>query len=92
MEGRELLDEPYAARRALLEGLFVEHGLTTPPWTLCPSTTDMATAEEWLNGWTRTPGIEGIVVKSLTGRYRPGVRGWTKVRIELNCIRRNSSY
>ncbi|WP_333732570.1 ATP-dependent DNA ligase [Streptomyces sp. IBSBF 3010] len=79
VEGRELLDKPYAARRALLEALFVEHGLT-PPWTLCPSTTDMATAAEWLNEWTRTPGIEGIVIKSLTGRYRPGVRGWTKVR------------
>ncbi|MFG3545756.1 hypothetical protein [Streptomyces clavifer] len=28
----------------------------------------------------RCPGIEGVVVKSLAGRYRPGVRGWTKVR------------
>lgn len=79
IEGRELLDEPYAARRALPEGLFVEHGLTQP-WTLCPSTTDMATAEEWLNEWTGMPGTEGIVIKSVTGRYLPAVRGWTKVR------------
>lgn len=79
VEGRELLDEPYASRRALLEALFAEHGLT-PPWTLCPSTTDMATAAQWLHEWTRAPGVEGIVIKSLAGRYCPAVRGWTKVR------------
>ncbi|WP_329046778.1 ATP-dependent DNA ligase [Streptomyces sp. NBC_01422] len=79
-EGQELLDEPYARRRQILEALFADHRLT-PPWTLCPSTSDLAVAEEWLHEWTDVPGIEGVVVKSLTGRYRPGVRGsWYKVR------------
>lgn len=79
VDGREVLNEPYATRRARLEALFEKYGLA-PPWTLCPSTTDMATAAQWLSEWTQTAGVEGIVVKSLTGRYRPGVRGRTKIR------------
>lgn len=59
--------------------LFAGHRLG-PPSTLGPSTTAPATAGEWLCEWTDVPGIEGVVVKSLTGQYRPGVRGWTKVR------------
>ncbi|WP_147983181.1 hypothetical protein [Streptomyces sp. NBC_01708] len=42
-------------------------------------------AGEWLYEWTDVPGAEGVVLKSLTGRYQPGVRGWTKIR------RRNST-
>ncbi|MFG2409907.1 ATP-dependent DNA ligase [Streptomyces brevispora] len=79
-DGQELLKEPLSRRRRILEALFVEHRLT-PPWTLCPSTTDLAVAHEWLDEWTDVPGIEGVVVKSGTGRYRPGARGsWYKVR------------
>ncbi|WP_331734934.1 ATP-dependent DNA ligase (plasmid) [Streptomyces sp. NBC_01166] len=78
-DGQELLDEPFARRREVLEDLFTSYRLA-PPWTLCPSTTDPAIADEWLYEWTDVPGVEGVVVKSLTGRYRPGVRGWTKVR------------
>ncbi|MEU9530654.1 ATP-dependent DNA ligase [Streptomyces sp. NPDC048210] len=78
-DGQELLQEPFAHRREVLEALFVDHQLG-PPWTLCPSTSNPAVADEWLHEWTDVPGVEGVVVKSLTGRYRPGVRGWTKVR------------
>ncbi|MFD6278457.1 ATP-dependent DNA ligase [Streptomyces sp. NPDC060209] len=78
-DGRELLDEPFARRREVLEALFTSYRLA-PPWTLCPSTTDPAIADEWLYEWTEVPGVEGVVIKSLTGRYRPGVRGWSKVR------------
>ncbi|WP_203184908.1 hypothetical protein [Streptomyces pratensis] len=42
-------------------------------------------ADEWLSEWTDVPGVEGVAVKSLTGRYRPGARGWSRVR------RRNST-
>ncbi|MEV5296230.1 ATP-dependent DNA ligase [Streptomyces sp. NPDC053741] len=83
-DGQELLEEPFARRREVLEEQFAGHRLG-PPWTLCPSTTDPATAGEWLHEWTDVPGVEGVVIKSLTGRYRPGVRGWTKIR------RRNST-
>ncbi|MEU2681339.1 ATP-dependent DNA ligase [Streptomyces sp. NPDC007107] len=83
-DGQELVDEPFARRREVLEALFADHQLG-PPWTLCPSTTDPAIADEWLYEWTDVPGVEGVVLKSLTGRYQPGVRAWTKVR------RRNST-
>ncbi|MFD3612165.1 ATP-dependent DNA ligase [Streptomyces atroolivaceus] len=79
-DGRELLDEPLWRRREVLEALFADHRLT-PPWTLCPSTTDLAVVQEWPAEWTDVPGVEGVVVKSRAGRYRPGVRGsWYKVR------------
>ncbi|TDU67984.1 ATP-dependent DNA ligase [Streptomyces sp. KS 21] len=79
-DGQELLQLPYADRRARLENLFTEHALTAP-WTLCPMTTDLAKAREWLDSWTDVSGVEGIVVKPQTSRYMPGHRGaWTKVR------------
>ncbi|WP_240509397.1 ATP-dependent DNA ligase [Streptomyces agglomeratus] len=79
IDGQQLLTEPYERRRAALEGLFTEHGLT-PPWTLCPMTTDVAVAQEWLTSWTSVPGVEGLVIKGLGQRYLPGARGWFKVR------------
>ncbi|MDX3855611.1 ATP-dependent DNA ligase [Streptomyces sp. AK02-01A] len=72
-----LLVRPYAGRRAVLESLIAD---LDPPWTLCPMTTDPELAREWLEEWTQVPGLEGIVVKTLTGPYRPGVRGWSKLR------------
>ncbi|WP_328786245.1 ATP-dependent DNA ligase [Streptomyces sp. NBC_00273] len=78
-DGQELLAGPYAERRTLLENLFSEHALTAP-WTLCPQTTDLAKAREWLETWTDVSGVEGILVKPLNGRYLPGYRGWTKIR------------
>ncbi|WP_308307687.1 ATP-dependent DNA ligase [Streptomyces sp. ISL-10] len=78
-DSRELLTEPYERRRAVLENLFREHALT-PPWTLCPMTTDPALAQEWLTSWTRVPGVEGVVIKGLRQRYVPGARAWFKVR------------
>ncbi|GAA0271626.1 hypothetical protein GCM10010302_06530 [Streptomyces polychromogenes] len=72
--GQELLTRPYADRRALLEQLFADHALTAPR-TLCPMTTDLAKAREWLQTWTEVSGVEVIVIKPLTGRYLPGYRG-----------------
>ncbi|MEU9087672.1 ATP-dependent DNA ligase [Streptomyces sp. NPDC048357] len=78
-DGHELLTRPYAERRTLLENLFSENALTAP-WTLCPMTTDLAKAREWLESWTDVSGVEGILIKPLTSRYLPGYRGWTKIR------------
>ncbi|MFB9558363.1 ATP-dependent DNA ligase [Streptomyces roseoviridis] len=47
LEGHELLHLPYGERRARLEELFSDRGLGAR-WTLCPGTTDPATATEWL--------------------------------------------
>ncbi|MFF9868120.1 hypothetical protein ACF1G0_22350 [Streptomyces sp. NPDC013953] len=43
VDGQELLAEPYESHRAALEVLFRERGLS-PPWTLCPMSTDPAVA------------------------------------------------
>ncbi|MBD0419302.1 ATP-dependent DNA ligase [Streptomyces sp. TRM S81-3] len=74
-----LLDEPYRARRALLEALFAE-GVLAAPFVLCPATTDRAMAEDWLDPAWGAAGIEGVVVKGLSQRYQPARRGWIKVR------------
>ncbi|MFZ4266603.1 ATP-dependent DNA ligase [Streptomyces arboris] len=79
VDGQQLIDEPWEHRRAVLERLFAELGLA-PPWTLCPSTQDPEVAREWLETWTQTPGVEGVVCKGIRQPYRPGARGWLKVR------------
>ncbi len=78
-DGEELLNVPYGERRARLEHLFTDHQLTAP-WTLCPETTDAATAQEWLTSWTRVPGVEGLVIRGSGQKYLPGARALYKVR------------
>ncbi|MFF3980744.1 hypothetical protein [Streptomyces sp. NPDC001828] len=78
-DGTELLTLPYRERRRRLEVLFAAHSLTAP-FTLCPMTTDPATAREWMTHWTEVPGLEGLVVKAQGQRYLTGARAWTKVR------------
>jgi ATP-dependent DNA ligase len=75
--GTELLDLPLTARRAKLDRL-----LHAPPpqLVLCPQTLDRATAERWL-GEVGVAGVEGVVVKPVAHRYRPGTAGWMKVRL-----------
>ncbi|MEU4730785.1 ATP-dependent DNA ligase [Streptomyces sp. NPDC023588] len=81
IDGTELLALPYAERRRRLEVLFAAR-LLTAPWTLCPMTTDPDKAREWLEDWTDVSGVEGLVVKAMNQRYRPGARdrAWTKIR------------
>ncbi len=78
-EGVELLSLPYRERRRRLEVLFAARGLTAP-WTLCPMTTEVTKAREWLEDWTDVSGVEGLVIKPLTSKYLPTYRGWTKIR------------
>lgn len=79
LDGQELLHVPYGERRARLEQLCTDRGLSAP-WTLCPETTDPATAKEWLTSWTQVPGVEGLVIRGSGQRYLPGVRALYKVR------------
>ncbi len=75
LDGRDLLDRPLAERRALLLGL----GLDDVAWQVPPTYDDgamlLAAAEE--------QGLEGIVSKRLSSRYRPGQRSrdWLKFPI-----------
>ncbi|MBQ0866329.1 ATP-dependent DNA ligase [Streptomyces sp. A73] len=70
---------PYRERRALLEEVFTRRDLQ-PPWALCPMTTDPDRAGEWLDPAWAAVGVEGMVVKGLGQPYRPGERGWRKLR------------
>ncbi|MFC9891926.1 ATP-dependent DNA ligase [Streptomyces pilosus] len=51
----------------------------TTPLTLCPSTTDPATAGDWLT-WT-SAGLEGLCFKRLSEPYRAGTRAWGKYTV-----------
>ena len=68
-DGKVLLDEPFAGRRDLLEGLVTE------PVGLTPRTLERREAEPWLQG------AEGVIAKELDAPYRPGERmGMVKVK------------
>jgi ATP-dependent DNA ligase len=79
-QGDDVTGWPYARRRAALEELFAERGLTAP-FTLCPSTTYPALAREWLS-WTAV-GVEGLCFKRLEESYRGGVRSWRKYKVRV---------
>jgi ATP-dependent DNA ligase len=67
--------KPFVERRKLLE-------LTLPAGDVSCVTTqtsDAAAAEGWLDELAEV-GLEGIVAKRASDRYRPGKRGWVKVR------------
>jgi bifunctional non-homologous end joining protein LigD len=72
VDGRDLTDVPYQERRAELDRL----GLESPWWR---------TADRFDDGpalWAAVTdmGLEGVVAKRRTGLYRPGYRGWVKVK------------
>ncbi len=78
--GVDLRGKPYRKRRRRLEKLLAR-GLV-PGLVLAPTTPDAAVARTWLDGFTSS-GIEGVVAKRLDQPYRPGVRGWQKLRARL---------
>ncbi|MEU8735409.1 ATP-dependent DNA ligase [Streptomyces tendae] len=80
LEGTDLTTWPYVRRRTALEALFADTPLTAP-FTLCPSTTDPATARDWLT-WT-SAGLEGLCFKRLSESYRPGARAWGKYKVRV---------
>jgi ATP-dependent DNA ligase len=68
--GQELLELPYAERRARLEGLDLA------PVQLTPLVVDSADAEQWLTGKS-----EGVIAKRADGAYLPGERkGMVKIK------------
>jgi bifunctional non-homologous end joining protein LigD len=72
LEGEHVMDRPYWHRRELLESL----NLAGSHWTTAPSFDDGAAL------WTvvERDELEGVVAKPSNGRYRPGERGWLKVK------------
>ncbi|HWW64958.1 MAG TPA: ATP-dependent DNA ligase [Sphingomonadaceae bacterium] len=76
MEGRDLLTDPLADRRAVLERFQAAHG--GPSLLLSPRSENVADAEAWL---ARSGGaLDGVVAKRLDEPYRPGERAMLKVK------------
>lgn len=78
LDGNSLLDLPYDTRRRLLREL-VDDG---PSWRVPPAS--IGTGEQ-LAALARERGLEGVVAKRRSSRYRPGGRSkeWVKVKIRL---------
>jgi bifunctional non-homologous end joining protein LigD len=73
LDGSSLLDQPYEQRRLHLESL----NLSGPAWQTSPSYVEDSAD---VFAVCTALGLEGIVVKTLDSRYRPGVRSryWVK--------------
>ncbi|GAA3943156.1 non-homologous end-joining DNA ligase [Actinoplanes auranticolor] len=75
LDGQDLTDQPYAARRNILAGLTLsgEHVRVPANFVDVDAKTVLQAAE--------IAGLEGVVAKRLTSPYRPGRRSpdWTKV-------------
>ena len=78
--GKDLRDRPYWKRRRKLEKLL--GGQLPDGLVLTPATTDPAVARGWMLAHTST-GLEGVVAKRLDQPYRPGARGWQKLRTRI---------
>lgn len=74
--GADLSGAPLTERRRQLEGLMAEAPNTL---TIGMQTGDIDTACMWSQQLADV-GVEGIVAKRADERYRPGVRGWQKVK------------
>jgi hypothetical protein len=75
-DGQDLRPRPWRDRRAALEAI----GPWRPPLQLSPYTTDPAEATDWFRDYPGATGVEGLVAKGAGDRYRPGARGWVKIK------------
>ncbi|WP_019634706.1 non-homologous end-joining DNA ligase [Actinomadura atramentaria] len=80
LDGRDVVDLPYAERRALLDGLGIAAGgpVEVPPYL---NGADAAQVKELL-AYTLEQRLEGLLAKRLDSPYRPGSRvpHWRKVK------------
>jgi bifunctional non-homologous end joining protein LigD len=70
MDGNDLMPEPFRKRREALEGLTLDGA----GWTTSETFEDGAA----LFDSVCRLGLEGVVAKTLSGRYIPNERGWIK--------------
>ncbi len=77
LDGRPLINESYDERRSMLESL----ALDGPDWVVTDTFTDVS-GDKVLDV-ARSGGLEGVVAKLRSGRYRPGRRSdaWIKVKL-----------
>lgn len=84
LDDRALMAEPFATRRALLEGALEA---AEPPVFLTPATDDPAVARRWFEVFEGA-GLDGVVAKPLDLPYRPDQRVMVKVKHErtADCV------
>lgn len=73
--GRDLREQPFGTRRELLEAEVQPNAGVH----VAPRTRDAALAAQWFEEFEGA-GLDGLVVKDVDGTYRPGDRGWLKVK------------
>jgi bifunctional non-homologous end joining protein LigD len=71
-DGDDLTREPHVSRRTTLQEL----RLDGPSWTTSETFEDGPALFDAVCSF----GLEGVVAKRLTSRYRPGERGWIKTK------------
>ncbi|CDX43943.1 ATP dependent DNA ligase [Mesorhizobium sp. ORS 3359] len=74
--GKTMLERPLRARREALEAFLSK--AANPGLQLSQSTTNVATARQWLQG--AGGSTDGVVAKMLDEPYRPGERAMVKVK------------
>ena len=74
-DGLDLREEPFEVRRIALERVLAPN----PTVHLTPRTRDPEAAAIWFKQFEGA-GLDGLVVKDIGGTYRPGDRGWLKVK------------
>src|SRR6266550_2614193 len=89
VDGKSLLSEPQAERRAKLETLFKK---IRKPLYLTPMTRDRAVAVDWLKRFEGA-GLDGVVAKPATAPYQPGKRAMFKQLVKgLAPLRKDASH
>jgi ATP-dependent DNA ligase len=73
-----LMDAPLTDRRELLDRELSE---VTAPVHLAPATTDIEVARSWFEQYEGA-GLDGVIAKPLTVRYRPDERAMFKIKHE----------
>jgi ATP-dependent DNA ligase len=76
VEGENLLERPFAERRAALETLLAD---TAAPVHLTQTTREVAVARRWLEEFEGA-GLDGVVAKPLAAAYAPGKRVMLKAK------------
>ncbi|WP_328622867.1 ATP-dependent DNA ligase [Streptomyces sp. NBC_00354] len=90
-DGTELLTRPRHERRRILQHLFDTHELSAP-WTLCPTTTDLAMARERLETWTHVSGAWFKIRRRDTTEANIGAITGTLARPQLLVLGRHDHH
>jgi ATP-dependent DNA ligase len=78
---RDLREAPFETRREELVSLLAS---AAPPIHLTPATRELSVAADWFRRFEGA-GLDGVMAKSIAGRYESGKRVMLKVKHERDC-------